>query len=89
MTSNNIIIPLLIIINNDTSTSNKNAINKIFENIIARDKVVNISTYELMKEESEVLNRDLGFAITPKHIPIESIIYSLEDNIHGLNDVDK
>lgn len=44
------------------------------------------SSYELKKEEIEVLNKGLNFALAPKQIPNEEIIFSLEDGIKALSD---
>lgn len=65
------------------SRSNKkiNAIDTNYLNNVERKKVVHISSQELTYDEVEVLNRGLWFTITPKRIPFESIICSVEDNI--------
>ena len=51
--------------------------------------MVNISCYELKKEEMEVLNKGLNFSLAPNKIPNEEIICSLEDGIRTLKDEDK
>lgn len=61
--------------NPDSSTMNK--------------KVINISSYELKKEEIEVLNKGLNFALAPNKIPNEEIVCNLEDEIKTLKDEDK
>lgn len=52
-------------------------------------KVINISTYELIKDEIKVLSKGLNFAVAPNRIPNEEIICDIEEGIKYLNDEDK
>lgn len=75
---------------NTTSTFDKKTIKNIPHiNSINNKKVINISSYELKKEETKVLNKDLNFSLAPKWILNEEIICSLEDGIKAFNDEDK
>ena len=77
--------------NNDAEIHNikTNSIVKNIDKKSINKKVVNISSYELKKEEAEVLNKGLNFALAPSRIPNEEIICSLEDGIKTLNNEDK
>ena len=54
-----------------------------------KKKVINISSYELISDEMEVLSKGLNFAVAPNRIPNEEIICDIEYGIKSLNDEDK
>jgi len=64
--------------------NNTNITSKNHNKTTSNNKVINISSYELKKEEIEILDKGLNFALAPKQIPVEEIICGLEDGIKSL-----
>lgn len=55
----------------------------------SKRKVVNLSSLELDPVVINVLSKGLGFALTPKNLPIEKMICNIEDGISNLTVEDK
>jgi len=76
-------------IKNDNATSD-NSDNDRFAigNPIAPNKhdkrVMNLTSIMLNSEEIKILSKGLGFAVSPKNIPFESIICNIENGTQGL-----
>jgi hypothetical protein len=82
---------LINITTNKGAESNRNSIIDNKDKSTANDdrKVVNMSNRDLNEEEINILKKVLGFAISPKTIPVENIVCIIEDNIKNLNEEDK
>jgi len=52
-------------------------------------KFINLSSSLLTPEEINTLSKGLGFVVSPKDIPFESIIYNIENGTQGLSLDDK
>ena len=48
--------------------------------------LLNLSSHHINDATVNTLKKDLGFAIAPRHIPVEDIVYSIEDTIKYLPD---
>lgn len=58
----------------------KNPVNKP----ASRRTVVNISTYQLSKDEESILSKGLNFSVAPKIVPTDDIIASVEASVTSL-----
>ena len=52
-------------------------------------RVVNLSSIMFNSEEIKILSKGLGFAVSPKNIPFESIICNIENGTQGISSNDK
>lgn len=75
--------------NDRSALSNPNLPNISGSKLLPNKRVVNLSSLILTPKEINTLGKDLGFTVSPKNIPFESIIYNIENGTQGLSLDDK